>query len=95
VADPKNQQGQGQQNRTQDPMPGQRGQPRGGPDQAYVDEVNRQRGTSAAPGQDKTYQVRNPATGETRTVTQREWREGRLGQAGFEKPADMPEDQPA
>jgi hypothetical protein len=54
-----------------------------------------QRGTATAAGQDKTYQVRNPSTGETRTVTQREWREQRLGQLGFEKPADMPEDQPA
>lgn len=52
-------------------------------------------GTGTGPGnrgQDKTYTVTNPATGEQRTVTQREWREQKLGQQGFEKPADMPDD---
>lgn len=47
--------------------------------------------TEGAPGQDKTYQITNPSTGETRTVTQREWREGKLGQQGWQKPADLPE----
>lgn len=45
-----------------------------------------------APGQDKTYDITNPATGETRTVTQREWREQKLGQQGFEKPAELPDE---
>jgi hypothetical protein len=43
-------------------------------------------------GQNKTYTVRNPDTGEVRTVTQREWREQKLGQAGFVKPEDLSED---
>lgn len=44
-------------------------------------------------GQDKVYEVTNPQTGEKRTVTQREWREQKLGRAGFQKPDDMPEDE--
>jgi hypothetical protein len=51
-----------------------------------------QRRGAAAPGQDKTYTVTNPTTGETRTVTQREWRSEQLGKAGWEKPADLPDD---
>jgi hypothetical protein len=43
-------------------------------------------------GQDKVYTVTNPTTGETRTVTQRQWREEKLGQQGFEKPAELPEE---
>ena len=40
-------------------------------------------------GQDKTYTITNPATGEQREVTQRQWREEKLGQQGWEKPADL------
>jgi hypothetical protein len=43
-------------------------------------------------GQQKTYVITNPATGETRTVTQQQWREEKLGKAGWEKPADMPDE---
>ena len=43
-------------------------------------------------GQDKVHTITNPATGETRQVTQRQWREEKLGQQGWQKPADMPED---
>lgn len=49
------------------------------------------RGTDTAKGQQKTYDVTNPTTGETRTVTQAQWREQKLGQQGFEKPADLDE----
>jgi hypothetical protein len=42
--------------------------------------------TENAAGQQKSYNVTNPTTGETRTVTQAEWREQKLGQQGFEKP---------
>jgi hypothetical protein len=35
--------------------------------------------------------VKNPATGETRTVTQREWNAAQLGKLGFTKPADLVE----
>jgi len=43
-------------------------------------------------GQQKTYVITNPATGETRTVTQQQWREEKLGKAGWEKPAEMPDE---
>lgn len=44
------------------------------------------------PGQNKTWTITKPATGESRTVTTREWREQQLGRDGWEKPADMPEE---
>jgi hypothetical protein len=43
-------------------------------------------------GQNKLYQITNPATGEQRTVTQAQWREEKLGQQGWQKPADLPEE---
>lgn len=55
---------------------------------------NPNRGGVNAPGQSKTYTVTNPTTGETKTVTQREWREQKLGQQGFEKPPDLDETEP-
>jgi hypothetical protein len=50
------------------------------------------RGPGDAPGQKKTYEVTNPTTGEIRIVTQAEWREQKLGQQGFQKPPDLPEE---
>ena len=47
------------------------------------------RGSADAAGQQKSYTVTNPTTGESKTVTQREWREQQLGRAGFEKPAEL------
>lgn len=45
-------------------------------------------------GQDKTWTITHPEQpGVTREVTTREWREQKLGQAGWEKPADMPEEE--
>lgn len=44
------------------------------------------------PGQQKVYTITNPATGETRTVTQQQWREEKLGKAGWEKPEELPEE---
>lgn len=49
------------------------------------------RGNQDNRGQNKTWNVTNPTTGETRTVTTREWREQKLGQQGFEKPVDLEE----
>ena len=50
--------------------------------------------TEGAPGQDKTFVITYPPTGETKTVTQREWREEKYGQQGWVKPADVPEEPP-
>lgn len=50
-------------------------------------------GTESAPGQQKTFEITNPATGETKTVTQAEWREQQLGKAGWVKGSDAPEDE--
>lgn len=57
------------------------------------------RGTDRASGQDKTWDVEgfDPKTGEplpSRTVTTREWREEKLGKAGYTKPADLDETAP-
>lgn len=49
------------------------------------------KGTSGAAGQQKSYVVTNPTTNETRTVTQAEWREQKLGKQGFVKPDDLDE----
>lgn len=53
---------------------------------------NKPRGTDHAPGQQKSYSITNPSTGESRTVTQAEWREQKLGQQGWQKPVDMPDE---
>jgi hypothetical protein len=50
---------------------------------------NPNRGGTNAPGQQKTWTVTNPKTGETRQCTSREWREQKLGQQGFLKPPDL------
>ena len=48
---------------------------------------------SSAPGQQKTYVITHPTDPTSpRTVTQEEWREEKLGQKGWSKPADMPEE---
>jgi hypothetical protein len=62
-----------------------------------ANETNQGPRPNAGKGQQKTYQVTgvNPQTGETltpRLVTQEEWRTQKLGKQGYEKPADMPED---
>ena len=60
---------------------------------ARPEDAGQGRGTGPGnQGQDKVYTVTNPATGESRQVTQREWREQKLGQAGFKKPDDMPDE---
>lgn len=51
-------------------------------------------GTGTAPGQQKMYTVTNPTTGESRVVTQAQWREEKLGKQGFEKPDDLDEPEP-
>lgn len=43
-------------------------------------------------GQSKTFTITNPATGESREVNQRQWREEKLGQAGWQKPEDVDDD---
>jgi hypothetical protein len=45
------------------------------------------------PGQEKTYDITHSVTGETRTVTQRQWREEKLGKAGWVKPVDLEEEE--
>lgn len=45
-------------------------------------------------GQNKVYQITNSTTGEVRTVTQRQWREEKLGQQGWQKPDDLDETEP-
>lgn len=54
------------------------------------------KGLEHAKGQQKTYDITgtDPATGEPlpdRTVTQAEWRQEKLGKAGYVKPEDMDE----
>jgi hypothetical protein len=44
-------------------------------------------------GLDKEYEVSHPLTGETRIVTQRQWKDEKLGRAGWEKPPEMIEEQ--
>lgn len=39
----------------------------------------------------KEWQVTHPETGETRTVTARDWRAGKLAELGFTKPKDLDE----
>lgn len=52
-------------------------------------------GSASAPGQQKTYDVTGTGPdGQAlppRTVTQEQWRTEKLGQAGYQKPADLDE----
>ena len=46
----------------------------------------------APPGQQKTYVVTHPTDPTSpKEVTQEQWREDKMGQAGWVKPPDMPE----
>lgn len=44
-------------------------------------------------GQDKTYTVTLPQTGETREVTQAQWRGEQLAKLGWMKPEEMPDEE--
>lgn len=43
---------------------------------------------------DKEWLVKHPITGDTRTITQRDWIAGRLADKGFIKPKDLDDSGP-
>lgn len=50
-------------------------------------------GTDSAPGQQKTFVVTHPTDPRSpMTVTQAQWREQKLGQQGWSKPEDAPDE---